>query len=163
MDNQVFYRVVAPTLATGSAFIGITTLGEDENSNFVGKLIETRNKEGNRLFRVIIIELVCARCKRLGKDLICQHLMGEIPYWQEESRHEDIELMMPKDIFLREMRFVPEGVCVSRVSVGWGGRYGSIPDVQFAGKKLDGWCTWSVDSPFFYRLPSVRVCHVVCT
>ncbi len=64
MDNRVFYQVVAPTLATGSAFIGITTLGEDENSNFVSKLIEVRDKEGNRLFKVIDMKLVCQRSTR---------------------------------------------------------------------------------------------------
>ncbi len=117
MDNQVFYRVVAPTLATGSAFIGITTLGDDSDSNFVGKLIDTRDKEGNRLFRVINIELVCARCKRHGKELSCQHMMGEIPYWHDEKRHADLELMMRdhQDIFLREMKYVMQ--CVSSTPI----------------------------------------------
>ncbi len=106
MDNRVFYQVVAPTLATGSAFIGITTLGDDENSNFVSKLIEIKDKEGNLLFRVLNMKLVCPRCERLGKEITCHHMMGEIPYWQDEKRHGDIELMMQgqQDVWLREMR-----------------------------------------------------------
>ncbi len=108
MNNQVFYRVVAPTLATGSAFIGITTLGDEGDTNFVGKLIETCDISGNLIFKVIRIELVCSRCKHLGKDLICQHKMGELPYWYDGKRHKDIELMMKDqpDIFLREMKGV---------------------------------------------------------
>ena len=108
MDNRVFYHVVSPTLATGSAFIGITTLGEDENSNFVSKLIEIRDNNGNRLFRVIDMKQVCKRCERLGKETICHHMAGEIPYWQDEKRRGDIELMMQgkSDVWLREMRFV---------------------------------------------------------
>ncbi|KKM03572.1 hypothetical protein LCGC14_1773090 [marine sediment metagenome] len=108
MDNRVFYHVVSPTLATGSAFIGITTLGEDENSNFVSKLIEIRDNNGNRLFRVIDMKQVCKRCERLGKETTCHHMAGEIPYWQDEKRRGDIELMMQgqNDIWLREMRLV---------------------------------------------------------
>ena len=36
------------------------------------------------------------------------HMMGEIPYWRDENRQRDIELMMQgqQDIWLREMRFV---------------------------------------------------------
>ncbi len=36
------------------------------------------------------------------------HMMGEIPYWRDENRRRDIELMMQgqQDIWLGEMRFV---------------------------------------------------------
>ena len=106
MDNRVFYQVVAPTLSTGSAFIGITSLGDEEQSNFVSRLIQRRDKEGNLLFRVINMKLVCAKCEKKGKELTCQHMMGEIPYWQDEKRHKDIEIMMSDETgtWLREMR-----------------------------------------------------------
>ena len=96
MDNQLFHRVVAPILATGSAFIGISTLGNDSDSNFVGKLNDIRDKEGNHLFPVINIELVCARCETIhGKELSCQHMMD----WHDEKRHGDIELVCELDKF----------------------------------------------------------------
>jgi hypothetical protein len=95
MDNKIFSNVVVPTLVTGAAFIGITTLGED--SNFVDNLISIKGKDGKSLFRVISVDLVCDRCKRLGKENTCQHLAGEIPHWQDSQRHKDIEQMMQNE------------------------------------------------------------------
>ncbi len=106
MDNRVFYNVVAPTLATGSAFIGITTMGEDADSNFVNKLLETRNDDGQPLFRVIKITLVCPSCTKAGNETACRHRMGEVPHWHDERRHRDIEHMMSDQVstWLLEMR-----------------------------------------------------------
>ena len=105
MDNKVFYNVVVPTLVTGAAFIGITTLGED--SNFVDTLISIKGKDKKSLFRVIQIDLVCDRCKRLGKETTCQHLAGEIPYWQDSQRHKDVGLMMQneQDTYMLETKY----------------------------------------------------------
>ena len=93
-------------MSTGSAFIGITTLGNDENSNFVSKLLKKTDKEGSLLFRVIVLKLVCEKCEKAGKELLCPHMMGEIPYWQDEKRHQDIEIMLEDntDVWLRELR-----------------------------------------------------------
>lgn len=92
MDDEVFFQVVAPTLVTEASFIGITTLGDD--ANFVTQLIKVRGTNGELLFNVIEKSFVCDRCRRLGKEADCNHLMGEIPYWQDQQRHKDVEKMM---------------------------------------------------------------------
>lgn len=106
MDNKVFNVVVVPTLVTEASFIGITTLGED--SNFVNVLVEIKDESGQGLFNYVKIDLVCDRCKKLGKESSCTHLMGEIPYWQDAKRHKDIQLMMQcdQDTYMREARYV---------------------------------------------------------
>jgi hypothetical protein len=116
MDNRVFYNVVAPTLATGSAFIGITTMGEDADTNFVSKLLETRNDDGQPLFRVVRITLVCPQCTKAGKETACRHRMGDVPHWHDERRHRDIEHMMSDQVstWLLEMRCAP---CSGRARV----------------------------------------------
>lgn len=113
MDPKIYQTVVAPTLSTGAAFIGITTLGDDTENNFVGELINVRDKDGERLFRVINIDLVCDKCRRTGKEDVCQHKMGEVPYWQDERRHADIQKMMPADVFQREMRGIQSNPYIS--------------------------------------------------
>lgn len=90
MDNEVYYKVIAPTLSTGAAFIGITTKGE-EDSNFVSQLIETKDKNGDKLFNVIDFEESCEKCKKLGKELTCNHLTGQIPPWQTQSDRERVK------------------------------------------------------------------------
>lgn len=90
MDNSVWAKVVVPTLTTGSAFIGITTLDDTGEDNFVGELAETRNADGDRLYNVIFISRVCDRCRKEGVEISCKHKMHEIPYWQDEKRHEDV-------------------------------------------------------------------------
>ncbi len=104
MDNRVFYTIVVPTLVTEAAFIGITTLGDD--SNFVNRLISIRDENDKGLFHVIQFDLVCDRCKRLGRESSCTHLMGEIPYWQDQRRHKEVQLMMQgeHDTYMRETR-----------------------------------------------------------
>ncbi|KKL87006.1 hypothetical protein LCGC14_1939080 [marine sediment metagenome] len=58
MDMRIFYQVVLPILDAGSSFIGITTLGEDEDdSDFVTKLIEITDKEGKKYIGEKIDEL----------------------------------------------------------------------------------------------------------
>ena len=109
MDNKVFNVVVVPTLVTEASFIGITTLGED--SNFVNELVEIKDETGKGLFNYVKIDLVCDRCKKLGKESSCTHLMGEIPYWQDAKRHKEIQLMMQHDhdTYMREARYVKTG------------------------------------------------------
>jgi hypothetical protein len=90
MHPNVYFQVIAPTLVTGSAFVGITTLGDD--TNYVGKIITARSKRtGKPIFKVIELTLVCDDCKEAGKEVECIHKLGEIPYWQDDDRHKDLQ------------------------------------------------------------------------
>lgn len=81
MDNAVFKVVVVPTLVTGAAFIGITTLGDDDN--FVSH-IKRKTIDGKKpLFNCIDVSIVCDYCKKTGKELTCRHLLGDIPHWHD--------------------------------------------------------------------------------
>lgn len=104
MDHRVFYTVVVPTLVTEATFIGITTLGDE--ANFVNKLVKIKRSTGELMFNVISMMLVCEECKRAGKEADCNHMMGEIPYWQDPQRHKDIEKMMEGEYetFMRETK-----------------------------------------------------------
>jgi hypothetical protein len=90
MHPDVYYRVIAPTLVTGSAFVGITTLGDD--TNYVGKIIGAISKRtGKPIFNTIELNLVCRDCLESGKASECIHRLGEIPYWQDDERHKDLQ------------------------------------------------------------------------
>lgn len=109
-DDKQFFQVVAPTLSTGAAFIGITTISPDGDLNFVNRLIRTKNKNGESIFRVINVKMVCDACEAKGEAMECKHRMGMLPYWQESKRHDDIEAMMGTEssTFLVEMRGISE-------------------------------------------------------
>ena len=115
MDPQVFHQVVAPTLVTNAAFIGITTLEDDQN--FVTRLIDRSTKSGKKIFNLIKIALVCEDCKIKGIKELCNHCMGMLPYWQSADRHRDLELMMQDsmDDFMREMRGIQSNELIRRV------------------------------------------------
>lgn len=119
MDPKFFYNVVVPTFVTkGTAFAGITTLGEDvEGKDDVNRLLEKKSKTGKihqfapltgitgrSLFKVIVMDQVCEDCKRSGTAGTCKHKQGEIPWWQDVKRHDDLEQMMSKDHFEEFMR-----------------------------------------------------------
>ena len=90
MHPDVYFRVIAPTLVTGSAFVGITTLGDD--TNYVGKIINAVSKRtGKKIFKTIELTLVCQDCLDTGKASECIHRLGEIPYWQDDERHKDLQ------------------------------------------------------------------------
>lgn len=108
MEQEFFDKIIAPTLSARAIFIGITTLGENKERNFVNELMEIEDDNGEKLFRTIDLKMVCDRCLRLGKEMKCRHRMGQLPYWQDSKRHRDIEKMMQgrSDTYLLEMRGV---------------------------------------------------------
>ena len=93
MDRHIFEDVVVPVLHTGSAFIGITTLAEDEGTNFVSRIVgNATDSEGEYIFKIIDMKIQCKRCsKSYPPPPTCRHVMGEIPYWHD---HEGIKLRM---------------------------------------------------------------------
>ena len=102
--------VVMPTLAK-SSFIGITSLNADADEgddSLVDDLISRLDDKGDPLFRLIDIKLVCPRCRALGKELTCRHMLGDLPQWMDERRNRQIQLMMgdQTDVWLKEMRCV---------------------------------------------------------
>ncbi len=109
MDNRVYDVVVVPTLLLGSSFIGITTLGEEDNAgvtNFVSELIELKNKEGEKIMNVVDFKMACRKCIRAGTEATCSHKNGEIPHFHDRSRSETVEAIFQNnpDTFLREIR-----------------------------------------------------------
>ena len=109
MDNRVYDVVVVPTLLLGSAFIGITTLGEEDNSgvtNFVSELIELKNKEGQKLMNVVDFKMACRKCIKAGTEATCGHKNGEIPHFHDKRRGEDVVAIFQNnpDTLLREIK-----------------------------------------------------------
>ncbi len=104
MDSRFYFKVVVPTLLTGCAFVGITTLGDE--TNFVNHLISLKHPDGSMVFRVLALELVCERCRRAGLSDSCRHKMGELPYWHDEQKHRDVAMIMQDRMedFMRETR-----------------------------------------------------------
>jgi hypothetical protein len=94
-----------PTLSTGAAFIGATTISKDGDSNFVNRLIKCTNKHGEPVFSVISITMVCASCTAKGEELQCRHMLGLLPEWQTQERFEEVRAMMgtEESIFATEM------------------------------------------------------------
>lgn len=109
-DEKQFFQVIAPTLSTGAAFIGITTISPDGDLNFVNRLVATKNKNGEPIFRVINVKMVCDECEANGVAMQCKHRMGMLPFWQSSKRHDDIEAMMGGEAstFLVEMRGISD-------------------------------------------------------
>jgi hypothetical protein len=106
MNPKFFYNVVVPTFATeGTAFVGITTLGEDvAGKDEVNRLVASRTEEGRSLFRTIVLDDVCEECKATGNAGSCKHRQGEIPWWQDQKRRDFISQLMSKDHFDTYMR-----------------------------------------------------------
>lgn len=114
MDLEVFFKVIAPTLATGAGFIGITTL--DDENNFVSKMIDAAPSVSEGVFRTLKIELVCDDCKERGIADTCQHRLGMLPPWLDNEAFRKIEAMMSEhtEDFLREMKGFQQNGLIKR-------------------------------------------------
>ncbi len=79
---------------------------DEEEDSFVDELIKKKDDAGNPLFRFIDINFVCPRCKKLGKELLCEHMNGEMPRWMETRRAREVKQMVSgrPDVYLKEMR-----------------------------------------------------------
>ncbi len=102
---ELVYQVVLPVLSTGASLIAISTIAPEED-NLLKTLVNAKNTRGQPVIRCINLKMVCDRCIRLGKELTCPHLLGQIPRWQEKGRHADVQALMKtqQDTFLVEMR-----------------------------------------------------------
>ena len=71
LDQAVFQEVVVPLLGVrDTALIGIST-PLDEN-NFYSELVQSKKPDGNLLFNVVTIRLLCDECEKTGQ-MHCPH------------------------------------------------------------------------------------------
>ena len=57
--------------------------------------------------KIIVMDQVCDDCKKANLEASCTHKQGELPWWQDSSRHGDLAELMTKDHledFLRETK-----------------------------------------------------------
>ena len=104
MSPDFFKQVIVPIFAARASFIGITTLGFA--TNFVNRLFDLTNSSGHPIFNSVRVSTVCDRCRQLGLESTCQHLIHEIPPWQSESNVADVQeiLKNDRDTLLREAK-----------------------------------------------------------
>jgi hypothetical protein len=90
MPSNVYFSVVLPTLITGAAFIGITTLGQ--RTNYVDEVIEAKADDGEAIIHHVDIKEICDRCERMKKT--CLHYKGYQPEWHDEGALDNIQKLM---------------------------------------------------------------------
>ena len=90
MDLGVFYEVIVPLLEVrGTALICISTpLGK---WNFYSELTESKDEDGEYLFNVIKVGMVCDRCRGTDKEKDCNHPVPDRPAWKDEDAHETVK------------------------------------------------------------------------
>ncbi len=105
-DNRIYTNVIVPTLATGSSFIGITTLGEESELNFVSELINLKNEQGENVMNVVDFKMACPKCIKAGTEASCTHKDSERPHFHDRSRQKDIEAILQnnQETYLREIK-----------------------------------------------------------
>lgn len=108
MDAEVVYKVVVPVLAVARTVMwGLSTQGEDEN--MFNKMLPMKFADGRPIFTVYRVDLVCARCKRRGKDMdACMHNRYQLPHWQSQTQRTAAEEVLRQagqmDVIMKELR-----------------------------------------------------------
>ena len=83
LDQAVFQEVVVPLLGVrDTALIGIST-PLDEN-NFYSELVQSKKPDGEPLFNVVTIRLLCDVCEKAGV-MHCPH-NADVPPWKSSER-----------------------------------------------------------------------------
>ena len=80
--------------------MGISTV-EGEN-NYYSELLELKNDKGLPLFKTIEMVLKCARCRRTGSLMECEHRKHLIPNFRGIQRMQKVKAVMAVDPELYE-------------------------------------------------------------
>ena len=94
LDYAVFSEVIVPLLGVrNTALIGISTPLEE--NNFYSQMLLQKKPNGDPLFNVVEITLLCDKCKAAG-ELTCPH-NTEMPPWKTGQRQELVKQLMSND------------------------------------------------------------------
>lgn len=94
LDEAVFKEVVLPLLAVQDTVMLAISTPMDEN-NFYSVMLEMKKPNGELLFNVLQITLLCDACQKEGK-IECPH-KNELPAWKSGERQEMIASLMAND------------------------------------------------------------------
>lgn len=94
MDPSLFFEVIVPLIEVNKALIlGISTPVGDA-FNFFSRMINLVNPgTTDPIFESIVIELACARCKRMNRAGECRHMLRELPSWKGAEKFELAKLI----------------------------------------------------------------------
>ena len=94
MDPSLFFEVIVPLIEVNKAIIlGISTPVGDA-FNFFARMIDLSYPgTPDRVFSSIIIELACARCKRMKRAGDCRHMLRMLPSWKGAEKFELAKLI----------------------------------------------------------------------
>ncbi len=118
MDREVILQVVIPVMSVkGTAFIGLSTLGGPEN--LFNKMLDMVHPDGRKIFKTMVVNLVCDRCRRRGVADACQHNRHVIPPWQSQANRAVAQMIMEQagraELAQQELRNIPSRRDVTRM------------------------------------------------
>jgi hypothetical protein len=94
LDEAVFSEVIVPLLGvSNTSLIGIST--PLEAGNFYSQMLQMKRPDGQLLFKVLSIEMICALCKEAGV-FDCTHI-NRNPPWKSSERAELVKQLMSND------------------------------------------------------------------
>lgn len=109
VDEELFNVVIVPLLGVNhTAILGISTPSDE--TNYYSELIGTLDENGDPLFKVLAVGLICQACKD-DMNPNCTHRIYRMPAWKSVERQEKVMSLL-KDQSETAMREA-QGVIVS--------------------------------------------------
>lgn len=94
LDEAMFQEVIIPLLGVkNTSLIGIST--PLEANNFYSQMLMMRKPDGNLLFNVLTVEMICSVCKEAG-NYDCAHV-NKLPPWKTSERAAMVKSLMAGD------------------------------------------------------------------
>jgi len=133
-----FFEVIVPLLGVeNTTILGITTpMG---TQNFYHKLLQLRGSKGEKIFRTLVIERICAKCKLTDHPELCTHLLSQNPSWKPADAAEKVMRIMEcaPELLAREVGGVGDAYRKSDFDIvainNWAARPG-YPSLRHAAK-----------------------------
>ena len=92
IDPKVFYEVVVPLLEVkATALLAIST--PLSQANHYSELCNSVGKDGQPVFRVVKVGLVCDACIEAGLQDRCTHMAGVKPAWKSEEGRDVVQAL----------------------------------------------------------------------
>ncbi len=79
----------------------ITKRTRSAQNNFYSQMLQMKKPDGNLLFNVLTVEMICAVCKEAGK-FDCKHV-NKLPPWKTSERQDLVKTLMANDAVSRNL------------------------------------------------------------
>lgn len=123
-----------------------------DSFNFYSELTDVKDENGNHIFNVIKVGMVCEKCKRTEHPEKCMHKIAERPAWKDKDKFSTV-----KQIYGDRITYLQRESMYVSLSLTHRGHVAGADNAVFQSK----WVAELKKQPLFDEVPSPPIQKVI--